>query len=68
MESKKVAASLLERAKRNANRKFQEMENRVLAEIRQHYSQELASVRQHYENCISEINKQHYVKLVGVSL
>lgn len=67
-QSKKMAAAILNRMKIKADRQCQQTENRILSEIRQHYSRELASIRQHYHQCIIDINRQHYVNHVNVSI
>lgn len=63
-----MAAAIVNRMKIEADRQYQQTENRFLSEIRQHYSRELASVRQHYHQCINDINRQHYVNHVNVSI
>lgn len=63
-----MAAAVLERAKRETERQYQDTENRILSELREHYSKELAVVRQYYNKCVSDINQQHYVKQHAVGL
>lgn len=63
-----MAAAILNRMKIEADRQYQQTENRILSEIRQHYSRELASVRQHYYQCINDINRQYYVNHANVGI
>lgn len=63
-----MAATVLEKVKKEAEKQYQDTENRILSEIRDYYSKELASIRQHYDKCISEINQQHYMKEIGVNV
>lgn len=66
-QSKQMSSEILQRVKQEAKKQCEEIENQVLAEIRNYHLKELEYRRQQYEKCIAEINEQHYFKQINVS-